>query len=431
VSLSSITLASQELEIIGLFFSVPDAALTHRQESVMIKKNGSHCSSFTLRLSLYFTVLTAVYSASICRASVEGTSTDRASISRAPAVSKVSDKGLSAQLVNRPLVIAHRGASGYLPEHSLESKVLAFAQDADFIEQDLVMTKDNQIVVLHDYTLNRVSDVAQKFPQRARADGQYYVIDFTLEELRTLAMTNGYSVNNSGQTIPDWPERFSVLTSHFRIHTFAEEIELIQELNRLFHKDIGIYPEIKSPWFHRQEGKDISRYVLDILKHYGYTHMQSRIFLQSFDPNELVRIDKVLLPEYKMDIPLVQLMAQTSWFETYEQDKAGVWKPYDYQWMFEPGAMAKIQGYAEGIGPWKSFIINAADNEIGYEITTLVAQAQAQGLVVHPYTFRVDRNKIAPWASSFEDMVRVFVNEAKIDGLFTDFPDKAKTALLK
>ena len=105
------------------------------------------------------------------------------------------------------LIIAHRGASGYLPEHTLESKALAFGQGADYLEQDLVMTKDNHLVVIHDHFLDGLTDVAQKFPGRARADGKYYVPDFTLAEIRSLQMTENFKTEH-GKQVPVYPDRF-------------------------------------------------------------------------------------------------------------------------------------------------------------------------------------------------------------------------------
>ncbi len=97
------------------------------------------------------------------------------------------------------LVIAHRGASGYLPEHTLESKALAFGQQADYLEQDLAMTKDNRLIVIHDHFLDGLTDVAKKFPERKRADGRYYVVDFTLDEIKTLEMTENFEVKDGKQ----------------------------------------------------------------------------------------------------------------------------------------------------------------------------------------------------------------------------------------
>jgi glycerophosphoryl diester phosphodiesterase len=164
-----------------------------------------------------------------------------------------------------PLVIAHRGASGYLPEHTLEAKTLAYAMKPDYIEQDVVMTKDDQLVVLHDHYLDRVTDVAERFPNRARADGRYYAIDFTLAEIKTLRVTEGFDIDAQGNKVAGFPDRFPLWKGDFTVPTLAEEIELIQGLNKTLGYNIGIYPEIKAPWFHRHEGKDISQAVLKVL----------------------------------------------------------------------------------------------------------------------------------------------------------------------
>ncbi|HHB1205683.1 TPA: glycerophosphodiester phosphodiesterase, partial [Vibrio cholerae] len=208
------------------------------------------------------------------------------------------------------------------------------------------------------------------------------------------------------------------------VPTLAEEIELIQGLNKTLGYNIGIYPEIKAPWFHRHEGKDISQAVLKVLKQYGYDSKDDKIYLQCFDPIELKRIHDELLPAMKMDLNLVQLLAYTDWNETmvYQGDQA---TPYDYDWMFAEGGMAKVAQYADGIGPWKPMLVDDASTKDNIMIKPLMKQAKEAGLVVHPYTFRADKGRIAPWADNFEGMLDVFYNQVKVDGLFTDFPDKA------
>ena len=172
-------------------------------------------------------------------------------------------------LKRRPIVIAHRGASGYLPEHTLEAKALAYAMKPDYIEQDVVMSKDDHLIILHDRYLDRVSDVAQKFPHRARKDGRYYAIDFTLAEIKSLQVTEGFTYTKQGKKVMTHPHRFPLGKSSFQVATLAEEIELIQGLNQTLGYNVGLYPEIKAPWFHRHEGKDISLAVLKMLKAYG------------------------------------------------------------------------------------------------------------------------------------------------------------------
>ncbi|WP_318514344.1 glycerophosphodiester phosphodiesterase [Photobacterium leiognathi] len=337
---------------------------------------------------------------------------------------------ISAGAIAKPLVIAHRGASGYLPEHTLEAKTLAYAMKPDFIEQDVVMTKDDQLVVLHDHYLDRVTDVAERFPDRARKDGRYYAIDFTLAEIKSLKVTEGFNVNDKGEKVAGFPQRFPMWKSQFTVPTFAEEIELIQGLNKTLGYDIGIYPEIKAPWFHRHEGKDISKAVLKVLKQYGYTTQKDKVYLQCFDANELKRINDILMPEMGMDLKLIQLMAYTDWNETmvYNGDKA---TPYSYDWMFKPDGMAKVAQYAEGIGPWKPMLVDDKSTKTNIIIKPLMAQAKAAGLKVHPYTFRADEGRIPSYAENFDGMLDVFYNQVQVDGVFTDFPDKAVKFLNK
>ena len=320
------------------------------------------------------------------------------------------------------IVIAHRGASGYLPEHSLAAKAMAYAMGTDYIEQDLVMTKDDQIVVLHDHYLDGVTNVAEVYPNRKRKDGRYYVIDFTLSEIRQLEMTDGFKIED-GNHVPNFPQRFPLWKSSFRIHTFEEEIELIQGLNKSMGKNIGIYSEIKSPWFHRHEGKDISKTALRILKQYGYTTKNDLVYLQCFDPNETERIRRDLFPKFNMEIKLIQLLAKTEWKATmiYQEGKI---IPYNYDWMFQPDGMQKIAKYADGIGPWIGMVVKNESTKDSLVVTNIVKDAHNAGLQVHPYTFRLDPGRIPKYASSFEEMLNIFYYQVGVDGIFTDFPDR-------
>lgn len=325
------------------------------------------------------------------------------------------------------IVIAHRGASGYLPEHSLPAKAMAHAMGADFIEQDLVLTRDNRLVVLHDLYLDAVTDVARVFPDRERSDGHFYTIDFTLAELRRLALTERLVIKD-GRSQPRFPGRFPPGQSSFRISTFEEEIELIQGLNRSTGRNVGLYPEIKSPAFHRHEGRDISRAVLDVLKSYGYTGRDDRIYLQCFDPEELRRLRQILLPERGMDLKLVQLIAETRWGTT-QVYRDGKIVPYNSDWMQAPGAMPKIAAYADGIGPWAAMIVKENSTPEKIAFSAMVEEAHAAGLVVHPYTFRVEKEYLPAYAADFEDLLGIFFYRAGVDGVFTDFPDRAAAFL--
>ena len=302
------------------------------------------------------------------------------------------------------LVIAHRGASGYLPEHTIAAKAMAYAQGADYIEQDLVMTKDDEVVVLHDHYLDTVTNVGDVFPNRAREDGRFYVIDFTLAEIRQLAVYERF-MNSGGSKVPVFNDRFPLEKSTFRVNTFAEEIELIQGLNTSTGRTVGIYPEIKSPAFHRQEGKDISAAVLKVLKDYGYRTKQDLVFLQCFDPYELQRIHQQLFAEMEMAVPLVQLLGT---------------EPQFAPALSEVG-LAQVAAYADGIGPSMFLVVKPGS---AVKVTDLVDRAHELGMVVHPYTFR--RDQLPEFVDDYQQLMKIFLDDVGVDGVFTDFPDLTK-----
>jgi len=306
----------------------------------------------------------------------------------------------------KKLVIAHRGASGYLPEHTIAAKAMAYAQGADYIEQDLVMTKDDRLVVLHDRHLDTVTDVASVFPGRARDDGRYYVIDFTLDEIRQLSVSERFELEDRVAT-PVFKDRFPLWKSSFRVHTFSEEIELIQGLNKSTGKSVGLYPEIKSPAFHRDEGKDIASAALDVLSEYGYTSQSDDVFLQCFDPYELQRIHADLMPAKEMDLLLIQLIAASE----------------EYQSLLSADGMKQLATFVDGIGPSALLLVEKDSTASGIRTTGLTAFAHAAGLKVHPYTFRRERDQMPPYAKDYDDLLTIFFDEVGVDGVFTDFPD--------
>jgi glycerophosphoryl diester phosphodiesterase len=308
------------------------------------------------------------------------------------------------------VVVAHRGASAYLPEHTLEAAAMAYAMGADFQEQDVVMSKDDQLIVWHDLTLDRNSDVRHKFPGRARDDGRHYVIDFTLSELRTLRVTEGYRLNDSGQEQQIYPERFPLWLGSFQIHTLGEQLALIQGLNRSTGRDVGVYPELKAPAFHHQHGKDIGLAVLTELKRFGYTSKDSNVYVQTFEFEELKRVKEQVQPELGIELKLVQLMGDDE--ET-------------YGWMLRPGGMQELATFADGIGPEKGMIISADSTADNIIISSLVTDAHQAGLQVHPYTFRADTGQVPAYARDFDHMLELFLVNVGVDGLFTDFPDRA------
>ena len=296
-----------------------------------------------------------------------------------------------------PLVIAHRGASGYFPEHTLEAKALAHAQEADFIEQDVVLTKDDVPVVLHDTHLDAVSDVAAVYPGRSRDDGRFYAIDFTLDELRRLRFSERRDPKTGKQVFPQ--RTASAADALFRIATLDEELTHLAGLSRSTGRRTGIYPEIKQPAWHRREGHDVSPIVLEVLRRQGFSTKADACFLQCFDAEEVRR----LRTELGWEGRLVQLVGEAP------QDVSG--DP-----LLAPGVLASLAQTVDGIGPPISRVVDASGRATG-----LVAAAHAAGLVVHPYTFRVDQ--LPAFADSPDAALRILFDTAGIDGLFSDFPD--------
>lgn len=332
---------------------------------------------------------------------------------------------METNISSEKIVIAHRGASGYLPEHTLEAKALAYGMGADYLEQDVVLTKDNVVIVLHDPFLDRVSDVMEKFPERYRTvEGvkRWLALDFTLTEIRTLNATEGFKLTNDGTKVANYPERFPLFKSRFEIPTLAEEIELIQGLNKSTGKNVGIYVEVKAPWLHQMYGRDISKITLELIKSYGYTKPEDKIYIQCFDPDETKRIAKELYPELNIKLPLIQLIAETSWNET-QRMVNGELQNYSYDWMFEVSAMKKIAEYADGIGPWYPMLIRQNTKPI--KPSVMLTEAKTAGLLIHPFTFRKDAGQIPSYAKDFSDYLDIFYRQLDVDGVFTDFPDLA------
>lgn len=327
--------------------------------------------------------------------------------------------------IDHIITIAHRGASGYLPEHSLASKALAFGLDADYIEQDLMMTKDNELVVFHDLYLNFVTDIAKIYPNRSRSDGKYYIIDFTFEELQKLQLSERFNIEN-GQKIAKFPDRFPLFTSNFKIHKFSDEIELILGLNKSMNKNIGIYPEIKYPEFHQKEGKDISRKTLEILKKYHYLDKNSKIFIQSFDDIELKRIKNKLFPELNMDLQLIQLIGHNEWEEKL-MDKFD--NPYKFQTnyhdMLKKEGLKNIANYCDGVGLHFSMIIDDKSSKNNIIYSNYLENIKKNNLDCHIYTLRKDKDYIPNYVDTFQEFLQLLLAQ-NIDAIFTDFPDIVK-----
>jgi glycerophosphoryl diester phosphodiesterase len=308
------------------------------------------------------------------------------------------------------LVIAHRGACGYLPEHTLEAKALAYGMGADYLEQDVIATRDNELVVMHDIHVDRVTNVAEKFPDRKREDGRYYARDFDLSELKTLRV---WERRDEDGIAAVFPKRFPTGQGAFQIATLREEIKLVQGLNKSTGRSVGIYVEIKSPAWHKAEGVDITPMLLQLLDDAGYRTRDDLAFVQCFDLSEVRRIRHDLGCELK----LVQLLGENDWGES----------DTDYDPLKTPAGLKDIAATVDGVGPWIGQLIKMADIDGRPVSTGLVSAAHDAGLIVHPYTFRADQ--LAPGFDSLEEMIRWFVDELAIDGIFTDFPDLARSAL--
>jgi glycerophosphoryl diester phosphodiesterase len=302
------------------------------------------------------------------------------------------------------IVIAHRGASGYLPEHTLAAKTLAFEMGADFLEQDIVASRDDELLVLHDVHLDRVSDVALKFPDRHRDDGRFYARDFDIEEIRTLSAWERMNADGS----PVFPDRFPPKSGDFGFNTLAEELALVRSLNAEHGRAVGVYPEIKRPAWHRQEGIDISPMLLEQLSESGYEDNLDQVFVQCFDDAEVRRLRHELQCPYK----LVQLIGMNSWSEA----------DTDYEQLWSREGIETIAASADGVGPHMSYLYELESVDSIPVVTELVRFVRDAGLLIHPYTFRAD--DLPPGFASFEDLVEFFVGVVGVDGLFTDFPDR-------
>jgi glycerophosphoryl diester phosphodiesterase len=302
----------------------------------------------------------------------------------------------------KPIVIAHRGASGYLPEHTRPAKVLAHIMGADFLEQDIVATRDDELIVMHDIHIDTVTDVAIKYPGRARDDGRFYARDFDLDEIRKL--TAWERMKSDGSAV--YPGRYPARTGHYKVHTFKEEMQLVNRLNTATGREAGVYPEIKSPAWHKQEGVDVSPMVLQQIREFHGSSKQELVYVQCFDDAEVRRL------KFDLECPwkLVQLIGNNSWNEA----------ATDYTELRTPEGLARTAEIADGIGPSIEHLYSIEDGTP--KSSMLVEQAHQLGLSVHPYTFRSD--DLPHGFASLEELVRFCVVELAVDGLFTDFTDE-------
>ena len=303
----------------------------------------------------------------------------------------------------RPLIIAHRGASGYLPEHTLAAKALAYGQGADFLEQDVVLSKDGVPVIFHDTHIDTTTDVAKKFPGRQRADGRFYALDFSDGELKQLNVTERFNPKTGKAA---FPKRFPVGVGSFQVVTLEEEIQFIQALNRSTGRNVGLYPELKAPAWHRKEGRDLSAAVLPLLRKYGYDAKDSACYLQCFEYAEIKR----LRGELDWKGKLVMLLG----------GKGKGPGETDFTYLQTDDGLAELAKVVDGIGPpISSYVTGKSPAE--RQVTDLAARARKAGLKSHPYTLRAD--ELPPCVASVGELLSALFTDAKVDGLFTDFPD--------
>ena len=303
----------------------------------------------------------------------------------------------------RPLIIAHRGASGYLPEHTLAAKALAYGQGADFLEQDVVLSKDGVPVIFHDTHIDTTTDVAKKFPGRQRADGRFYALDFSVAELKQLNVTERFNPKTGKAA---FPKRFPVGVGSFQVVTLEEEIQFIQALNRSTGRNVGLYPELKAPAWHRKEGRDLSATVLPLLRKYGYDAKDSACYLQCFEYAEIKR-----------------LRGELGWSGTLIMLLGGKGKgpgETDFTYLQTDAGLAELAQLVDGIGPPISSYV-AGQTPAERKVTDLAARARKAGLKSHPYTLRAD--ELPKCVTSVDELLSALFTEAKVDGLFTDFPD--------
>ena len=301
-------------------------------------------------------------------------------------------------MTERAIVIAHRGASGYLPEHTLVGKALAYGLGADYLEQDVIATRDAELVVLHDLHLDDVSDVAQRFPGRRRSDGLHYAIDFDLVELQQLTL---FERRAPGTSTAKYPGRFPAGIGMGRIATLDDELRLIRGLNQSTGRAVGIYSEIKDPQWHRDHGVDLSRLLLAKLQAFGYSRPEHAAFVQCFDAKELLRVHDDL----GCRLRLIQLVGSEP----------------AYAELLNPPGLARVAHYAFGLGPDHRQLV--ADDGGQPKITALTSRAREIGLRLHPYTFR--REELPGYAATLEQLLEIFLGLARVDGVFCDFPDVA------
>jgi glycerophosphoryl diester phosphodiesterase len=349
-----------------------------------------------------------------------------------------------------PLVIGHRGGgSGYLPEHTLEAYALGIELGADYVEPDLVATKDGHLIARHEPNLIGTTNVSTlpQFAARRRTvvldgvptDG-FWASDFTLAEIKQL------------RAVQPLPERGTAFDGKFQIPTLPEVIDFVKRKSAEKGRRIGIYPETKHPTYHQNIGLALEDRLLDVLRRAGWNRRGAPVFIQSFETANLRYL------RTRTELPLIQLVDAD---DVNPDGTLSFAKPYDkpYDWvvsgrsglfsdLLTPAGLAEVRSYANGIGPWKPYIrssacitvvagacadangdgkVNEADRAL-LPPTDLVQRAHALGLLVHPYTFRSEQRRLASNFAGNPAAEYVMFYELGVDGVFSDFADDAVAA---
>ncbi|WP_027190033.1 glycerophosphodiester phosphodiesterase [Fundidesulfovibrio putealis] len=313
-----------------------------------------------------------------------------------------------------PIVIGHRGACGYRPEHTLASYELAIEMGADFIEPDLVSTKDGVLVARHENEISGTTDVAEKFPARKATktiDGQkvegWFTEDFTLAELKTLRAKERLEFRDHSHD------------GKYEVPTFQEVIDLAKKQSQAKGRTIGIYPETKHPSYFRSIGLGLEVPLVKALKAAGWDKADSPVFIQSFEIQNLKDMHTMI------NVPLVFL---------YDEPDM---RPYDfvvandkrtYADLTKPEELKAIAAFAKGIGPWKRLIVGENPDKTLKAAGSLIEDAHKAGLVVHPYTFRNEPRYLAPEYKGDPEAEYMQFFKLGVDGVFSDFSDTAVKA---
>jgi glycerophosphoryl diester phosphodiesterase len=295
---------------------------------------------------------------------------------------------------SRPIIIAHRGASGHRPEHTLEAYTLAVEMGADFIEPDLVSTKDGVLIARHENELGGTTDVAERFPDRKRTrviDGKsasgWFSEDFTLAEIKTLRARERL------------PFRSHAYDGQFQVPTFDEVLALAQERGDARGRPVGVYPETKHPAYFRGIQLPLEEPLLESLRRRGWNRRDAPVFIQSFEQGNLRDL------RTKTDVRLVQLVSNET--------------------MIEGDGLKAIAAYADGLGPEKRLVVPVnPDGSLGTP-TDLVARAHTAGLLVHVWTVRIDKEFLPAGYGGKPEVEFEQLRSLAVDGVFTDFPDVA------